>query len=72
MEKRNTDVNLNDIIDYLDGYKPEIQLPMFKVKKFCEDFKINEDGETTITGTKKDWVSLMVLIVECYYKPYYF
>jgi len=69
MGKNIHDLNLYELLDSLGVYEPEMQLPMFKVEKFLNDFHISEDEESTLTGNKRDWITFLVLCVDRYYKP---
>ena len=65
MYERNNDTFYLDLIDYLEGFNPDI-ITKGKVEEFLNDFKISEEGDTTISGTQREWVLFLVLILERY------
>lgn len=64
MEKRNDALYL-ELFDYINGYTPSIDLTDYKVDKFLAEFHISNE-ETSISGTKSDWITFLVLVIERY------
>lgn len=61
MKKKNNDVLNFELSDDSNGYYPSIDLSDYRVEKFLREFKITDDL-TTITATRRAWISFMVIL----------
>lgn len=64
-ENDTTYVSLNEIIN---NYDPKTQISESLVNKYIGTFGLDEEGDTVITGSFRDWLLFIGFIIDKYEK----